>query len=199
VEAVRLLLRRKANPEARARGAAGGGKTALLAAAEEGHADVARFLLTGGASANARDPRGWTPLLWAVFARDGEKAPRYDETVATLLDSGADPNAIGMAGETALLLAVERGNRQAVARIVSRGGVKLNQRSAEGETALMVAAGAGEEEMVRALLAAGARVDLRNREGKTAWVRAAEKGSRPVMELLRDAGAREQFRRPPLR
>jgi ankyrin repeat protein len=190
--AVRLLLRKRANPEARGRGTFSDGRTALLAAAVEGHADVARLLLTAGAKTDARDGSGRTPLMWAAYGKDKRNEDGFAATVATLLDGGADPNAKGEKGETALLIAV--GNRsEAAVRLLASRGANANLRDGEGNSALMLAAEAGETGMVEALVAAKARHDLKDRRGKTAWVRAAEKARRPVMDLLVRAGAKERY------
>jgi ankyrin repeat protein len=59
------------------------------------------------AAANARDVNGWTPLMAA--AQRGEP-----DVVRELLATGADPHAVAPGGVTALLAALEGGNREVV-------------------------------------------------------------------------------------
>ncbi len=81
------------------RGARAGG-AALLAAAEHGHTDVVRLLLTAGADVGHRDPdTGRTPLHAAVAGSADGAAP---DIVRLLLDAGADVNATTNDGASAL-------------------------------------------------------------------------------------------------
>lgn len=64
--------------------------------------DAVPLLVRHGADLEARDARGWTPLLMQA----GEQQNGSD-VVAALLACGADVNAIGNRGETALSMAQE--------------------------------------------------------------------------------------------
>lgn len=77
------------------------GRTALMAAAEAGHAAVAKTLLHFGTKVDQRDERGNTALLRACEAPfgnlDAAEMKRL-ETIRVLIDAGADPfakNSIG--------------------------------------------------------------------------------------------------------
>ncbi len=59
-----------------------GGRTALMLAAYEGHADAARFLIDRGADVHAIGRDGRTPLAWAI-------AEGRDEVAAILRAAGA--------------------------------------------------------------------------------------------------------------
>jgi ankyrin repeat protein len=83
VEAVKALLARGADPNARERA----GQTALMWAAAEGHTAVIRTLIAAGADKNATLDSGFTPFFFAV--RDG----RLD-AVREFLASGVDVNAL---------------------------------------------------------------------------------------------------------
>ncbi|MBK4216092.1 ankyrin repeat domain-containing protein [Paracoccus caeni] len=59
-------------------------------------------LIAKGADPEARDIRGWTPLIMQVSSQ--ENGP---DVVAALLEAGADPEAVGKDGKTALDMALE--------------------------------------------------------------------------------------------
>lgn len=61
------------------------GLTPLMIAAREGHLEVARLLVEGGAEINVRNPSGLTPMLLAV-------ANDFTDLAAMLLERGADPD-----------------------------------------------------------------------------------------------------------
>jgi ankyrin repeat protein len=112
-EAVRLLLERGAKP-----GAVSANPMhlqALHSAAAGGHTDAAALLLDAGADPNARQQRGFTPLIAA--------AARGDEAlVQVLLDAGADPAARSEDGKDAADVAAERGHAELSERLGSLSG-----------------------------------------------------------------------------
>lgn len=70
-------------------------------------------------------------------------------------------------------------------------GADVNVRANDGSTALMLAAAAGDIEIVRALLSKGADVSGRFTEtGKTALMLAKEKGYTDIVSLLQAADTR---------
>jgi ankyrin repeat protein len=73
--------------------------TVLLAAIERGWVEVAKALLDKGASPNAANARGMTPLMAAA---SGDR----ESMVKLLVDRGADVNARDQTGHTALMLSV---------------------------------------------------------------------------------------------
>ena len=145
-EAIRLgdrstvlaALQREANV-VNARGHAG--TTPLMVAAAFGDAALLRSMLTAGGDPNLRNDAGATALMWAVD--DVEK-------VRVLLERGADPNARSLHDSTPLLLATGQNASAAVVRVL------LQHRAAVPARALAAAAGRGDLEIVRLLLAAGA-------------------------------------------
>ena len=90
-----------------------GGFTPLLFAARQGDIESARLLLAWGAEVNDPAPTGATPLVVAAHSGRGVFA-------ASLLDLGADPNAIG-AGYNALHAAVLRGDGRLVEKLLTHG------------------------------------------------------------------------------
>ncbi|CAK0852683.1 unnamed protein product, partial [Prorocentrum cordatum] len=79
------------------------GTTALLVAVRQGHEDVARLLIRRGADVNKAGPWRFTPLMYAAIWGHAGLAGH-------LLQSGADPRARDVRGDTALDHAV--GERQ---------------------------------------------------------------------------------------
>ena len=71
------------------------GATALMAAAEAGHADAVELLLDAGADPDIRRDGGLTALMFAA-------ASGSLRAVTSLLDAGADPAARDASGRSAL-------------------------------------------------------------------------------------------------
>jgi ankyrin repeat protein len=99
LEAVERLVNAGASLDAEDKG----GYTAVMLAAGNGHAAVVRRLLAAGAMADHQErTQGWTALIWAVKEGRGE-------TVAALLQGGADPSLRDYSGRTATDWARELG------------------------------------------------------------------------------------------
>lgn len=103
-----------------------------------------------GAAACAGNARHLTPL--DIAARAGDVA-----RIRALAAAGADLNAPDAGGTrwTPLLHAVHRNQRQAV-RVLIEAGADVNRASPSGLSPLEMAAGNGQVDIVRQLLAAGA-------------------------------------------
>lgn len=96
------------------------GGTALIPAAERGHVEVARYLLTETAvDINHINNLGWTALLEAIILADG--GPRHQEIVRLLIDHGADVNIVDKEGVTPLRHARSRGYREIQALLEAAG------------------------------------------------------------------------------
>ena len=114
VEAVKVLLAHGARAGKKERWR---GTTALMWAAAEGHAAVARVLIEGGvdhADVHARSKAGLTPLLFAV--REGRL-----EAVRTLLTGGANVNDTAPDGTSALVLAIINAHFELAAMLLEKG------------------------------------------------------------------------------
>ena len=99
---------------------------------------------------------------------------------------------------TAILEAAERGDLEAVARLLKGDAKLVDSANAEGDTVLHLAAGCrrGEEialPIVRLLLDNGAALDARNTSGQTPLLYAAYAGSTRIVELLASKGAVVQY------
>lgn len=102
--------------------------------------------------------------------------------VARMLAEGANPNQLEpQRGDTPLVVALRDDAGKVVKVLLDAPGLDLEARSANGNTALMMAAYKHQQATVEALLARGARV---NQSGWTALHYAASAGDLPIMQLL---------------
>ncbi|THG23589.1 hypothetical protein TEA_005014 [Camellia sinensis var. sinensis] len=122
------------------------GFIALHYAAEKGHKEFLRLLISKGAEVDAKSDSG-TPLQCA--AAKGRK-----EAVKILLDrnanAGANPN-LGSRGQTPLTIAVCEGETEVI-KCLLKAGANLNVTNLDGLTALELAALHGNHELVMMLL-----------------------------------------------
>jgi ankyrin repeat protein len=131
--------------------------TALHDAAYNADTAAVQLLLTGGASVDARDEKGFTPLLWSCFrGAVGDQAP----VAQALIQAGADPNAKTSAGDAnCLILAVQSGARSVIEAVIE-GGASVNG-SANDVTPLMIATMDGDQDVVAYLMEIGADPTVR--------------------------------------
>jgi ankyrin repeat protein len=110
-----------------------------------------------------------------------------DGQVRTLLKRGIDPNTVDEErGDTALILAVREDSAKVIDLLLQNKDVKLDARSRNGDTALMLAAYKNKPALVRALLDKGAEP---NQTGWTALHYAATVGNNDIVQLLLDRSA----------
>jgi len=95
------------------------------------------------------------------------------EAVRALVSSGANPDARGRDGKTALMLAAEKG-RAATVQVLLESGAKPDVQTLQGTTALGLAARNHHREAVRLLLKAGANAKLKDGHGVTALMETAD-------------------------
>jgi uncharacterized protein len=148
VEAVKLLLARKADLNYRRKG-----KSALYFAAVQGHEDVAKLLKAAGAEGHPDAIRQTNNLIRAAckgfemgpgegyppypgVARDTESAP----TILEALKEGADVNGADPEGYTPLMYAANLGLVENVKALLANGADQ-NRKSNRGETAASLAGG----------------------------------------------------------
>lgn len=110
------------------------------------------------------------------------------EVAEALIARGADVNVKGPTGLTALTHAVDW-NRIDVALVLLARGADPNAKGSSGSRVLRDAAVRGQTSVVRALLEKGADPNAKDEVGMTALLHAAERGDSAVLEALLDKGA----------
>jgi len=120
------------------------GATPLFLAAEVNNLDVIKTLVAAGADPLIPSDRGTTPLMMAAGAgtdvqreREPEERATAIETAKFLVEHGADVNAAGQYGWTALHAAAYQGLNDVIAYLVSKGA-KIDQKDEFGQTALSI-------------------------------------------------------------
>lgn len=181
VDIVRMLLEKKADPNAALKAAIlqrhhtggdtslGKGATPLMRAAKSGDVEVMKLLLAAGADPAARMPNQATPLMFAAGLgwRDGSPA-------APSFDQGTPEEAVAAID---MLIAL---------------GVPLNATTDQGDTALHVATtGRGSPVIVTHLVAKGADLNARNKRGLTPLeaAKASRKDLSALVTILQQANA----------
>lgn len=97
------------------------GGNGLTPAAEKGHLEIVRELLTTtDINVNLTNGVGWTALIEAIILGDG--GPTQQEIVRLLLEHGANPLMTDMWGVTPLALAREKGYAEIADLLVRAGG-----------------------------------------------------------------------------
>jgi uncharacterized protein len=189
--------------------------TALIRAAERGHAPIVGRLLQTPIAVDHVNNLGWTALHEAIVLGKGTES--YIDTVRLLVAGGADlqlaPKRDGIAPvehartrgqtavvdtlnaalapppsdpKTALLAAAARGDADAVATAL-RAGAPIEQRDSNQRTALLLAATADHVEVARLLVAFGADPDAIDDRNDTPWLVTGVTGSVAMGKVLLDA------------
>ena len=111
-------------------------------------ASVSRLLISKGAEVNVRAKKGMTPLAWAVYWDQKEKA-------TVLIAQGANPNATDDDGKSPLHVAANWGKME-IARLLISKGADVNVKDNACWTPLHWAALEGTSEIMDMLLSVGA-------------------------------------------
>ncbi|TRY66408.1 hypothetical protein DNTS_003369 [Danionella cerebrum] len=158
---------------------------ALICAARNGHSDCLNQLLTSGASADAADETGFTPLHAA--AESG-----HHECVQTLVTCGAGLEAECSQGRTALYLACEQGHVECVEILLDAGAdqshistLLLHHMSSQPDVGLPAHSSLGKHELQHMGMSKTSHIlNHSNQEGWTAAHIAASRGYKKCLEVL---------------
>lgn len=134
---------------------------ALGECVKSGHIDIVKKYIDAGYISSTRDSKGVPILCLAV---------RFEhlDIVRFLIDIGADINAISDdRNNSAVMDAASTGNLEAVKILVDEGA-DLESQSKNGQTALILAVGHGDEAISNYLLAAGANYEVKDSLGMSA-------------------------------
>jgi hypothetical protein len=147
------------------------GRTRLMALGAEGKPEEMELALAHGDKVTDIDSSGWTPLMYAASGNG----------VKFLLGKGADPNARGPKGETALMFSALTAT---IDEDLIAAGADVNAATSEGVTALMLLAQRGDKDEIATLLKAGADAKAKDAKGRTAldYLLAASCGNKIVDE-----------------
>jgi ankyrin repeat protein len=162
------------------------GMTPTMIAAQEGHLDILKLLISKGADVNAYHHLGQCTALG--FAAE-EFRP---EVVSVLLKAGAKlllsekitKNPMVKAVSRLPKDAVERERQLQVLQMLLDAGGDVNSVDHKGRTPLVMAAGANNAEIVELLLKNKSDPDIKDQVGNTALHVAAHKGHHSVIRIL---------------
>ena len=137
----------------------------------------------------------WAGISGAAATVDDqlmEASKRGDmRLVKTILEKGADVNAVDKGGATALIYAADGGHVKVVGLLLEKGA-DVNAKNKGGWTALMWAATGSSSrrtEMVKLLIAKGADVNAKDQTGATALMGSSRQGNLRAVKLLVEKGA----------
>lgn len=128
------------------------GASALIYASEKGNINIMQYLIDNGIDVNGKaDDNGDTPLLWAVTGQNPYEASKL------LIENGANVNAAndsGVAPATILAASTPK-----VVKLLKDNGADLDTKFLDYYPPIAIAAGAGNLEIVKALVENGADVN----------------------------------------
>ena len=170
-ETVQLLLGKGADLKAKDDGEA----NAVVLAAESGDVGVLRLLLDKGGDPNSRAGQRFNEIHFGTLAEVKERLEKRQEAFL---------------GLTALMVAADQGNREAIKLLLERGA-DAKAVTGGASTALHSAVKRGDPETIRALLDKGAPVNQKDFEGNTPLIvaAAADGVSADVIRILVGKGA----------
>jgi ankyrin repeat protein len=178
------------------------GKTALMIAAKSGNAGLVKKLLEAGADARAENVNGGTPIMFAAIDGDIETietliqagsevrtrgsngwsalmvaaAKGHVDATRLIINAGADINTVDIYLWTPLHRAAYENRIKVVEILLEQESIDIQLRDDHGATALHHAAGNGNTEIVRLLIAAGADSEMIDSDGRTAAIYAYDNG-----------------------
>ncbi len=155
-----------------------GGRYPLHSAAEKGRFVMVRTLLRHGANIGARTGEGDSALDLAILAGRTQVAE-------LLLDSGAQLDASALLLKAATLGVTDRDT----VKFLVEAGADLEQRNADGDTALLISIRQDNHRLASHLVNRGADVNARAADGRSALMLARQLGYPELISLLQRQGA----------
>jgi len=173
------------------------GSTALMLAVHQAHADMVKTLVDAGAEINVKSPVNVlvTPLVAAATNPDPFKNKDSLAIIKHLLSGPGNVDFQAANGWTALMAAAQQSNTgqgyERAALLISKGA-NLDMVNDKGETALMLAAGAGNQKLVKLLMEKGADAQKTNGAGETVMSYANRAGNTGSVSLLESQGVKPE-------
>ncbi len=166
------------------------GSTPLILTCQYNFVDMAKFLIEKGADVNLQANNGYTPLIAAAGVSE--------ELTKLLLSKGADIKLKTEDSTSAFITSITgvlSGRvTTSVAKMLLEKGANVNDSiskgSAEGYTALMMAARNKKPELVKFLVKEGADLNLKAKDGNSALSLAEKEEDKEMVKLLNELGAR---------
>eukprot|EP01047_Picozoa_sp_COSAG01_P033731 COSAG01_NODE_2496_length_7573_cov_15.650120_1_plen_1328_part_00 len=115
----------------------------------------------------------------------------HAECIAALAKVGCDTAARNSNGYTGLMNAAYSGSEVAVEAVLALGGVELEARDEDGDTAFLWACNKGSAECIAALAEVGCNTAARSSDGSTGLIHAAGSGSAAAVEAVLAVGGVE--------
>ena len=188
VGALRLLLERGADPNARE---AGDHTYPLHWAAAHDHVEIVRTLLDAGSDVHGFDDAHQLDVIgWAtVFRAPGDDSTNMNasrrELISLLLESGARHH---------IFSAICVGDLSLIQQLVEQNPETLDRRMSrfeDGQTPLHFAMGRKRYDILDLLIELGADLEAKDKNGHTVFAAAMLLGDREAMNRLRAAGAKQ--------
>ncbi len=168
-----------------------------MLAADRGHEEIVKLLLSRGAKINIIDKNAENALIFAT--NKGHK-----EIVELLLSKGAKVDVknsqfmskltkVLFDGSYATIINASADNNKEAVEFFLEKGEDVNTVNVHTLSALMLAADRGHEEIVKLLLSRGANINIIDKNGENALIFATNKGHKEIVELLLSKGANVDF------
>ncbi|GEM_PF-3354158 len=175
------------------------GWTALDYAIDDGNVKRARSLVAAGAGVNVLTVKGETAIdlalaiVPAAFRPEPYKYPEMEEILRFLLESGQDLGARGVDGCSVLQRLVQYGGLDLVRMALERGASAEAPAKSGLPAPILIAAGAGDLEMVKLLERSGADLSVVDKDGEGVLDHALAR-NRAVFDYLISKGVRMGLR-----
>ena len=157
--------------------------TALMIACHRGDTDAINVLLNAGTDPNITDAYGYTCLHNAV------RACFSTQVLETIINHGADMNAIAKNHTTALMIACQKGNEVAI-HVLMSSGANLNIADENDHTCLHKAVMSGcNTRVLQAMIDHGADVNATNNKNHSSLMIACKKRNVDAINMLLNTGA----------
>ena len=175
VTIVRRLLKAGAKPHA----------SHLYSSVIHGPSDVVEELIKAGCDV-AYISKSGQPTIAAAVPMGTAAIERGKTIIQLLLNAGADLNAEGKGGQTALMKAVRYNLPSMIEFLIARGAKVDRPVRNDQSTALHCAAELGHVEATETLIKLGAPFNARDKRGRTPFDLAKAEGQKGVLKLLKN-------------